>query len=64
MQYSTFRKNRARLQHKTRKFVYRRRFHYDDFSISPETLAMMDASMRNFKAGIVFGPIDLSEFDD
>ena len=59
MQYSTFRENRARLRNKTRK-----RVRYDDFSISPETLAMMDASMRNFKAGIVFGPIDLSEFDD
>ena len=56
MQYSTFRKNRARLRNKTRK-----RVRYDDFSVSSETLTMMDASMKNFKAGVVFGPVDLSE---
>ncbi len=31
-------------------------------SISRKALAMLDSSAANFKKGIVFGPIDLSEF--
>ena len=34
------------------------------FQISANTLAMMDASVRNMKAGNVSTPIDLSEFED
>ncbi|MBR1486618.1 MAG: hypothetical protein IJ597_05125 [Synergistaceae bacterium] len=30
------------------------------FEISAKTLAMIESSMENFKRGIVFGPIDLS----
>jgi hypothetical protein len=30
--------------------------------ISPKVLAMLDASIANLKKGVVFGPIDLSEF--
>jgi hypothetical protein len=33
-----------------------------DVDISPKALAMLDSSAANFKKGIVFGPIDLSEF--
>ena len=32
--------------------------------ISANTLAMMDASVRNMKAGKVSAPLDLSEFED
>ena len=34
------------------------------FQISANTLAMMDASVRNMKAGKVSAPLDLSEFED
>ena len=34
------------------------------FQVSANTLAMMDASVRNMKAGNVSAPIDLSEFED
>lgn len=34
------------------------------FQISANTLAMMDASVRNTKAGKGSAPIDLSEFED
>ena len=32
------------------------------FSVSDNTLAMMDASMKNLKSGDVSEPVDLSEF--
>ena len=34
------------------------------FQISANTLAMMDASVNNLKAGKVSAPIDLSGFED
>ena len=34
------------------------------FRISANTLAMMDESVNNMKAGKVSAPIDLSEFED
>lgn len=34
------------------------------FQVSANTLAMMDASMRNMKAGKVSDAIDLSEFEE
>ena len=34
------------------------------FQVSVNTLAMMDASVRNMKVGNVSTPIDLSEFED
>ena len=33
------------------------------FQISANTLAMMDKSIQNFKAGNVSAPIDLSDFE-
>ncbi len=33
------------------------------FSVSENTLAMMDQSMENFKAGLVSEPVDLSGFE-
>ena len=33
------------------------------FQISANTLAMMDKSIQNFKAGNVSSPIDLSDFE-
>ena len=34
------------------------------FSVSENTLRMLDASVANMKAGIVSGPVDLSAFDE
>lgn len=34
------------------------------FQVSANTLATMDASVNNMKAGIVSAPVDLSEFED
>ncbi len=34
------------------------------FEISSDTLSMIDSAVNNMKKGKVYGPIDLSEFDD
>lgn len=31
--------------------------------ITPDTLENMDKAMENYKHGIVYGPVDLSEFE-
>jgi len=37
-------------------------FHKEYFKIPEYTMSMIESSMENFKRGIVYGPIDLSEF--
>ncbi len=34
------------------------------FQVSANTLSMMDAAMKNMKAGKVSAPVDLSNFED
>ena len=34
------------------------------FQVSANTLSMMDAAMKNMKAGKVSAPVDLSDFED
>ena len=36
----------------------------EPFTISENTLAMVDSSMENVKKGIVYGPVDLSDFEE
>ena len=36
----------------------------EPFTISANTLAMIDSSIENVKKGIVYGPVDLSDFED
>lgn len=36
---------------------------YPTFQISANTLAMMDESIQNFKAGKASAPVDLSDFE-
>ncbi len=66
MQNTLFKKNKAKLNTKKRELLHRKVLHNynNDLPIPVETLTMIESSVKNMKAGIVFGPIDLSEFEN